>query len=77
MSDINFRKLRKARLLEHLGKVDSNLTTKLLARTCGLDARTALKLLVELQAEGRVASTYAREDGRDHRVWSLRRTARS
>ena len=72
MSDINFREMRKARLLDQLGKVDANLTTKFLARTCGLDQRMALKLLCELQAEGRAVSTYDQLYGRCHRVWSLR-----
>lgn len=77
MTDINFRELRKARLLGQLRKIDANLTTKFLARTCGLDPRTALKLLCELQAEGRALSTYDQLNGRCHRVWWLRSGART
>ena len=72
------RDRRKARLVEALEEIDGSLTTKFLARSCGLDSRTALKLLCELQAEGLVLSSYDRVmDRRIHRIWLLRPGARA
>lgn len=69
------RERARTRLLEALGAAPEGVehATNLLASTCALSTRQALRSLDELHDEGRVYKTYEQIDGRTHAVWSLRR----
>ena len=65
--------IRRERLLNALRAAgpDTWTSTSELARACGLDNRTALKLLDTLQADGLACSTYSYAGRQTVRVWSI------
>ena len=74
---MTMKAIRRERLLKALRAAgpDNTTSTSELARACGLDNRTALKLLDALRDEGLACSTYGCAGGRTVRFWSIEREA--
>lgn len=74
---MTMKAIRRKRLLNALRTAgpDNTTSTSELARACGLDNRTALKLLETLQADGLACSTYGYRGSRTVRFWSIMKGA--